>query len=185
MLTPLIIMETLLFLLLLISLPIRVSVQAKLSLRMGRAWVCIKLFGFVKIPITFKIHIFSEPYFTLFWLRKHKAPKEFLLLKQKKDSAPKKPTFVPDITIDKLNVCYTLGIENDAAATVWVLGGLQLLSETAGNALKLPLRVSLCPVFDCEVFRINLDGMITVRLVNSIGNYLKKRKERRSTHASG
>jgi len=174
MLPALIFLWIVLFLILLLSLPIRVRARAELSLRAGRIQAQATLLGFLKIPINLKIHLFSEPTFTLRWRKK-----AFPLLRRR--VGPPKPTFVPAFTIDQLNFTYILGIADDAAATVWALGGLKLLSDAAAKVLDLPLRLSLRPVFDADAFRIILDGMITIRLVNSIHNYLIKR---RSAHAS-
>ncbi|MCL2696026.1 MAG: hypothetical protein FWE69_06850 [Clostridiales bacterium] len=167
MLPALITLWILLFLLLLASLPIRVRIWTELSFRGGRIHAQIRLFGFLKIPLTFTLHLFSDPHFTLFW-----RGRTFPLLCAKPKT--KKPSIVPDITIDQLHLTYILGIADDAATTVWALGSLQVLSQTTAQVLSLPLSLSLRPVFNHEIFRIILESRVTIRLTESIIKYWRQ-----------
>ena len=67
------------------------------------------------------------------------------------------------VSFTRLSAEGAIGLENDAVATLFTAGILQMALETACAAAKLPLPdVQIQPLFDTKAFRINVEGIVVV-----------------------
>ncbi len=108
-----------LFLILLLSAPLIVEAQARLSLRGAVVHARFWLFGLFPIPLRIRLHLFSDPYFTLCI-----GKKRIRLLR--KQSNRKKPR-LSGVRILRLDAKTTVGIENEPAQSVLAAGAAAVL----------------------------------------------------------
>ena len=116
----LIVLFVLLFLLLLLSMPLMLEARVRIGLRGAAVRGKVYVFGLVPIPVRLRVHLFSEPYFTL-----QIGKKEVPLFKQK----PKGGEWglLKGVRLLWLSTVTTVGIADDPARAVLAAGTLATL----------------------------------------------------------
>ena len=116
----LIVLFILLFLLLILSMPIIVEAKLRIGVRgavlRSRVW----LIGLIPIPIRLRIHLLSEPYFTLVF-----GKKRVLLLQKNRD--PGLGGILEGVRILRLDTKTTVGIFGEPAQSVAAAGTIAVL----------------------------------------------------------
>ncbi len=144
----LIVLFAVLLLLLLLAMPIIVSIHARFSPAGGVVRAKAYLFGVLPIPLRLTVRLLSEPYLTV-----RVFGRERPLLSPKKT-----PMQRPDpcaIRLERIDAVLTLGISDDPAATVRVLGTLDVLLSLLLSELAPRVRIRPCPSFSAPMLRIN------------------------------
>ena len=116
----LIVLFVLLFLMLLLSMPLIVEARLRLGVRGAALRAKIWLFGLIPIPIRLKAHLFSEPYFTLVFGKKH-VP----LLQKKKNSGAVGALL--GVRLLSLDTRTTVGIAGEPAQSVVAAGAIAVI----------------------------------------------------------
>ena len=167
-----------------VSLPIEVDFRAQADARRGRALISVRFLRVFRIRIPALLFLTDAPSGTLVLKLPGGRERAYPLLRRPKRGGLPWRAFL-SYDIDLLRLRYTLGIQNDAVATVFALGALRIVTDIATNFFGLPAETFVQPHFGGNTFEIHAEGMFQVRLVHSISNYLRyKIKERRYIHAS-
>lgn len=195
MLLFLLILDIVLTLFYAISLPIEIDVRARANIRRGEAQIRIRLWRIFRIHIPIQITLLDAPSGTLTLRLPGGKEKSVPLLARKPKPKPQKKVPWMDLLsydIDLLRICYTLGVADDAVATVFALGFLRICTDIAARFFGLPAETFMQANFQGNAFEIRAEGMFQLRLVHSIFSYIRytyrekanTKKERRYTHAS-
>ncbi|MDO4543009.1 MAG: hypothetical protein Q4C01_00535 [Clostridia bacterium] len=173
MLAVLIVLFFILLLLSLLLMPITIRLDGVFSLRSSRFSVAVRPLNLFSIDFNFRLCLLREPYFTIHHLKKDGSVKIIPLLSKKKHKS--KIDFESLIKKLDLKVQVILGIENDAALTVWSIGALYSALKAAAKLYSLQNHIEVAPVYDLSIFRIKVFGITRLNPANIINIYLKKR----------
>ena len=137
----------LLFLLLLLAMPVVVTARTRISPTGGVIFATVTLLGAIPIPLKARLHLFHQPFLSLQLFGKTIPLKA-------NDSVSVHPNA---IAAERIDLGVTLGVSQDGARTVQLLGTLKVLCD-----MLLPLvfrRVSVVPhpSFDGDVFRLSAE----------------------------
>ena len=158
-------------LLALLFMPVRLHAAVTATLRGGRGELTIR-YLFVCMRFLFRIHGLEHPQLSVEFLDRDGGVRSLThLLDRKEDKKPKWPQAVFHAAhIKDLTLSITLGITGCPAATALLCGTAASAAEEAA-ALLIPetqAKVYAVPVWNQNVFRINLEGIVSVRLVKVI-----------------
>lgn len=177
MLSALIVLWILLFVFLLLKLPFKIILEGTLSLRSSRLKVHTKLFGLIPIQFRFRFHLLEEPYFTLQWLRKNGDIRSIPLISKPK-KRKQKFNLLPLFRKADFKFKFILGIEGDAALSVWCLGALYETVDLLFKIKGLDCQIALEPVFDKTIFRLKFVGISRLNLANIINIFIRKEEKK-------
>lgn len=116
----LIVLFFLLFLLLILSMPIVVEAKLRIGVRGAVLHSKVWLLGLIPIPIRLRVHLLSEPYFTLVFGKK----RVFLLQKNRN---PGLGGILEGVRVLRLDTKTTVGIAGEPAQSVAVAGTIAVL----------------------------------------------------------
>lgn len=144
----LIVVFVLLFGLLLLAMPVVVTAKVRVSPIGAVVRGSATLFGVLSIPVKARIHLFHPPFFTLYVFGKSiplAADNDTLRIDNR------------SVIAERIDLGVTLGVAQDGARTVQLLGTLKVLAS-----LMLPLvfrRVTVTPYpsFSHEMLRLRLE----------------------------
>lgn len=160
----------LLLLLLLLLLPTRARFFARASAGVSRIRIELRLFRCIPLRMTLRLHLLSEPYFTLLHFDRHGGLRQIPLVGGKK-----KLDWRRFVSLDRVHATYLVGLEDDAAATAFLCGAVSTAGELALLRLFEEVRTTPQPVFTRSILRINLEGIVSVKPAKSIRILLQKK----------
>lgn len=183
----LVILFVFLLLLLLASMPVIFTARMRFSPVGGVIHGTVTLFGAIPIPIRARVRLFSEPFLTLQVFRK-KIP----LHLPKTDQKPDPRSF----RAERIHLYVTLGISNDGARTVQLLGTLNVLASLLLPLLFRNVEVSVQPAFSQEMFRLKAEaiGLVfplflflshRIKAAKTANHSKKQLAEKRYSHVTG
>ena len=186
----LIVLFVLLFLLLLLSMPLILEARVRIGLRAAAVRAKLYVLGLVPIPVRLRVHLFSEPYFTL-QIGKTEVP----LFKQKPKGG--EPGLLQGVRLLWLSTVTTVGIADDPARAVLAAGTVATLLSMftarfaeSGKALAIPAQTSM--------IRLSVTLSALLFPLEMVSGYLRARRiarrkaaktirkqEKRNQYASG
>ena len=141
--TVLIVLFVLLFLLLFLSMPLTLEVRIRVGFRAAAVRAKLYVLGLIPIPVRLRVHLFSEPYFTL-----QIGKKEVPLFKQKPRGG--ELGILKGVRLLWLSTVTTVGIADDPARAVLTAGTIATLLAMltaryaeSGRALARPTETSM------------------------------------------
>ncbi len=158
-------------LLALLFVPVRLHAAATATLRGGRGELTIR-YLFLSMRFLIRIHGLEYPQLSVEFLNKDGGVRSLTHLLDREDNEkPKWPQAVLHAArAKKLMLLITLGIAGCPAATALLCATAASAAEEAA-ALLIPetrTQVQTVPIWNQNVFRINLEGIVSVRLVKVI-----------------
>lgn len=164
----LILLFVILLLLLILSMPLIVEVRMRIGVRGAAARAKIWLLGLIPIPVRLRVHLLSDPYFTLIFGKK----RIFLLQKKKSGGGA---GIREGVRVLRLDTKTTVGIEDEPAQAVVAAGTIAVLLSMliprvaeSGSA-----RASLSKT---SMLRIRAEGTLLLNPVRMAAGFWRERR---------
>ncbi len=171
----LIVLFVLLFLLLLLSMPLIVEARLRFGLRGAVVHLKVYMLGLIPIPVRLRIHLFSEPVFTLCIGKKRTS-----LVKRKQNGAE---GILEGLQIRNLRVSVTLGIGGDPARSIWYAGILGVALSMLIPRVSETGAVRVHPAKD-SVLRLSAAGSAILQPVDAVRGIRRMRRIERAKAAN-
>lgn len=186
----LILLFIILFVVLLLSMPLIVEANGRLSVRGAVVHARLYLLGLIPIPLRLRVYLLASPRFTLIFGKR----RVFLLKKRKKKKGKRR---IRGIRLLRLDTKTTVGVEGEPAVSVQLAGTIAVLlsmlttrvaesgSAAAGLSENTVLRITAKT--QAIVYLLPLTfGFVLARGItqSKSANNTRKTNEKRTTYAS-
>lgn len=144
----LIVLFVLLLFVLILAMPVIVTASIRFSPVGGVIHGTVTLLGSLSIPVRLRVRIFSEPFLTVQLFQKR------IPLNLKNSGYRLNPR---SYRAEQIRLCVTLGVSNDGAKTVQLLGTVQVFASLLLPLLFRAVKVIPYPAFSHEMFRMKAE----------------------------
>ena len=179
LMTVLLILFFVLWLVLALSLPLRLSVDGAASCRVIELRLRVYILGLIPLPLYFTLNLIDPPRMTLLFRPPRGAPRPIPLQASTKKGVPF--PWRKHISIDRLWLLLLMGVQGDAALTVWLVGAWRVILGEALPLICEDAQAQALPVFDKNLLRIDFSCMFRLYAAQSILEYWKEKRKHRAS----